>query len=254
MLKRVCSLIKMTPPARDVGLLSESGKTVPTAGTYGYAVGCIFQHTDGGAGTAFYINEGTLASCDFQAVAALTAAQEALLGATAGTATGWKAVILNADSHIDAVKTTALSLGASGSATLVTATAAQLNTLAGASAGIAAVLAGGLGGSSAILKTTAATTTVISAHATKARACLVVVVVNETYAVGTGTLPTVKVGEDDTIEKAVAATVLTNQAAGTTLVYAFTNLATKKIIVTSTAAVGNSTGGCTVTVIAIPTT
>jgi hypothetical protein len=201
-----------------------------------------------------YVNEGTLASCDFNAVAALTAAQEALLGATAGTATASKAVILNAASHIDAVKTTALSLGASGSATLVTATAAQLNALASSSAGIAAVLAGGLGGSTAVLKTTAATTTVVAAHATKDRACLVVVNVNETYAIGTGTLPTVKIGEDDTVEKCMAATVLDTEAAGTVLVYAFTNTATKKIIVTSTAAVGNSTGGCTVTVIAIPTT
>lgn len=255
MIERICTLLKIQKPVPgSAGLLLASGATVPTSGTHGYQTGCIFQHTDGSTGTAFYVNEGTASSCSFQAVAALTADQEALLGATAGTATASKAVILNAASHIDAVKTTALSIGASGSATLVTATAAQLNTLAGASAGIAAVLAGGLGGSSAIAKTLAATTTVVAANASKARACLVVVNVTETYLVGTGTLPTVKIGEDDTIEKAMAATVLTNQAAGTTLVYAFTNLATKKIIVTSTAAVGNSTGGCVVTVIAIPTT
>ena len=121
-------------------------------------------------------------------------------------------------------------------------------------AGVAALLTAGLGGSVNVLKTSAATTTIVAANATKARACLVLVVVDETYAVGTGTLPTVKIGEDDTIEKCVAATVLTNQAAGTVLAYAFTNLATKKIIVTTTAAIGNSTGGCSITVLAIPTT
>lgn len=123
-----------------------------------------------------------------------------------------------------------------------------------AGAGVAAVLSAGLGGSASVTKTSAATTTVVAANATKDRACLVVVTVDETYAVGTGTLPTVKIGEDDSIEKCMAATVLDTEAAGTVLVFAFTNLATKKIIVTTTAAIGNSTGGCSVAVIAIPTT
>ena len=255
MLARIAGLLKISPPSvEDAGLLSASGDTVPTDATAGYLPGCIFQHTDGTTGTVLYVNEGTYASCDFNAVAALTAAQEAILGATAGTLTASKAIVVDANSHVDALKTASLSLGATGAEVAVTATAAQLNTLAGSSAGIAAVLAGGLGGSSAIAKTLAATTTVVAAHASKDRACLVVVNVTETYLIGTGTLPTVKIGEDEAIEKAVAATVLTDQAAGVTLVYAFTNTATKKIIVTSTAAVGNSTGGCTVTVLAIPTT
>jgi hypothetical protein len=82
----------------------------------------------------------------------------------------------------------------------------------------------------------------------------VLVVVDETYAIGTGTLPTVKIGEADTPEKCMAATVLDTEAAGTVLAFAFTNTATKAIIVTTTAAVGNATGGCSVTVLAIPTT
>ena len=41
------------------------GDTVPTATTAGYSPGCIFIHTDGGAATAVYVNEGTLASCLF---------------------------------------------------------------------------------------------------------------------------------------------------------------------------------------------
>jgi len=44
------------------------GTTVPSDATAGYAVGCLFLHTDGAAGSALYCNEGTAASCDFDAV------------------------------------------------------------------------------------------------------------------------------------------------------------------------------------------
>jgi len=73
-----------------------SGDTVPADGSAGYVTGCVFVHTDGGAGTATYINEGSETSSTFAAVAGLTAAQEALLSATAGTAAASKAVILDA--------------------------------------------------------------------------------------------------------------------------------------------------------------
>ena len=78
MLDRIASLLKIERPSTD-GLHIASGITVPTDATLGYATGCIFQHTDGTTGTALYINEGTYTSCLFAAVAALTAAQEALL-------------------------------------------------------------------------------------------------------------------------------------------------------------------------------
>ena len=121
-------------------------------------------------------------------------------------------------------------------------------------AGVAALLTAGLGGSVSVTKTDAATTTIVAAHDTKDRACLVLVVVDETYNVGTGTLPTVKIGEDGTIEKCMAGTVLDTEAAGTVLAFAFTNTATKKIIATTTAAVGDATGGCSIIVLALPTT
>lgn len=76
------------------------GTTVPTDGTAGYGVGALFLHSDGAEGTAFYINEGTTSSCDFNAVASLTAAQEALLGATAGVGTASKAVVLDANGDL----------------------------------------------------------------------------------------------------------------------------------------------------------
>jgi hypothetical protein len=103
MIERICTLLKIQKPVPgSAGLLLASGATVPTSGTRGYQTGCIFQHTDGTAGTAFYVNEGTASSCSFQAVAALTAAQEAALPSTAQKA------VLDA----------------------LTATAAELNTLA----------------------------------------------------------------------------------------------------------------------------
>lgn len=84
MLTRISSLLRIRPPSvTDEGLLLASGVTVPTDGTAGYQTGCLFQHTDGGAGTAFYVNEGSVTSCSFQAVAALTATQEAALPSTA---------------------------------------------------------------------------------------------------------------------------------------------------------------------------
>ena len=54
-----------------------------------------------------------------------------LLDVAAGTLTASKAIITNAQNHVDAVKTTGLFLGASGSAVLVTASATDLNKLDG---------------------------------------------------------------------------------------------------------------------------
>ena len=69
MIGRICSLLRMSVPSvEDEGLWLASGKTVPADGTAGYQTGCLFQHTDGGAGTALYVNEGTSTSCNFDAV------------------------------------------------------------------------------------------------------------------------------------------------------------------------------------------
>lgn len=121
-------------------------------------------------------------------------------------------------------------------------------------AGVAALLTAGLGGSASVLKTDTLTHTIVAAHGSKDRACIVMVVVDETYAVGTGTLPALVIGEADTTNKFMAAGTLDTEAAGTVLFFAGTNTATKAITATSTAAVGNSTGGCSITVLAIPTT
>lgn len=49
-------------------VLRAKGSTVPTDADAGYAHGCIFVNTGGGAGTTLYMNEGSSASCDFNAV------------------------------------------------------------------------------------------------------------------------------------------------------------------------------------------
>jgi hypothetical protein len=55
--------------ANSQGLaLLAAGATVPSDGVAGYATGCIFLHTDGGDGTAAYLNEGTSAVADFNAL------------------------------------------------------------------------------------------------------------------------------------------------------------------------------------------
>lgn len=91
MIDRVSSLLRIQKPVtEDRGLLWVSGATVPTNGVDGYQVGCIFQKTDGGAGTALYINEGSVTSADFNAIAggsaATTLAGLTDVGATAYTA------------------------------------------------------------------------------------------------------------------------------------------------------------------------
>ena len=69
MLSRIASLLKVQAPTPYVtGLLRAYGTTVPSNGTAGYETGCLFAHTDGGAGTAVYVNEGTVASCAFRLI------------------------------------------------------------------------------------------------------------------------------------------------------------------------------------------
>lgn len=121
-------------------------------------------------------------------------------------------------------------------------------------AGVAALLTAGLGGSQTVIKTETGAKTIVAAHETKNRACIVVAVVTEAFT-GDTSRTIVTVGEEDTADKCWAATTFPDGLAlGTVLVGAFTNLATKAITVTSTAAEGTGTGGVAVTVIAIPTT
>ena len=118
--------------------------------------------------------------------------------------------------------------------------------------GAAALLASALSGSWPVEKTDAGSFNFLNAYPAADRACLVLVRVDETYDPGTGELPTVAIGETDAPTKGMGAGVLTNQLAGTTLAFAFMNTAGKALTVTSTAAGGDATGGCTIVVLAIP--
>ena len=46
------------------------GITLPNA-VAGYAIGCLFIHTDGAAGSAAYFNEGSATSCTFVEIGAM---------------------------------------------------------------------------------------------------------------------------------------------------------------------------------------
>jgi hypothetical protein len=48
--------------------LAGAGSTVPTDGDIGWETGALFMHTDGSAGDALYVNNGTNTSCNFDAV------------------------------------------------------------------------------------------------------------------------------------------------------------------------------------------
>jgi hypothetical protein len=122
-------------------------------------------------------------------------------------------------------------------------------------AGVAALLAAGLGGSHLVIKSETEDHTIVAAHGTKDRACLVVATVTEAFATGDTSRTMITVGEADTPAKMWANTAFPNALGlGTVLVGAFTNTATKAITVSSVAAAGTGTGAVSITVIAIPTT
>jgi len=90
-----------SPENAPNGYLFANGPTVPADGSAGYAIGCLFQHTDGSAGTTFYVNEGSRTSSDFNAITSLTAAQSAyLVGLTAGTVTASKALVVDSNKDL----------------------------------------------------------------------------------------------------------------------------------------------------------
>ena len=66
-----------------------------------------------------------------------TATKLNYVNVTPGTATASKATVLDSNLHMNAVKTTGLYLGASGSAVLVSSTSAELNILDGATLAVA---------------------------------------------------------------------------------------------------------------------
>jgi len=59
--------VKINNKTED-GITHARGLTKPTDAAAGYAPGCIFEHSDGTTATSLYVNEGSVTSCDFNAV------------------------------------------------------------------------------------------------------------------------------------------------------------------------------------------
>jgi hypothetical protein len=93
------------------------------------------------------------------AITSTAAELNVLDGVTAGTVSASKGVVVDANKHQDVVNTTTLSIGASGSATAVTSTAAELNILDGVTA-TAEEMNSVVDGSKSYLRTTSGTTSV----------------------------------------------------------------------------------------------
>lgn len=119
-------------------------------------------------------------------------------------------------------------------------------------AGIAALLAGGLGASADYPKTTVGAQTLLAADAGN-RSVIIVAIVTEVFADGDGTQPTFQIGETTTANKFADTAVFTGAAAGTVFTFAGTLTGTKNFLVTGVAATGTtSTGALAVTVLALP--
>lgn len=139
---------------------------------------------------------------------------------------------------------------ASDGALTIAAGAVESSMLANG-AGLAAAIALGLGASEAYAKTTDGAQTLL-ASAVAGRVALIIVVVDEVFADGTGSQPVFIIGETDTTNKFMADSVLVDAAAGSVFFLAGTLTAAKNLLVTGTAATGNGTGGISVSALVLP--
>ena len=113
-------------------------------------------------------------------------------------------------------------------------------------AGLAALLAAGLGASANYPKTTNGAQTLLAGDAAD-RVALIVAVVTEVFADAGGTQTTFTIGETDTTTKYAAAALFNNAALGAIFVMAGTLTATKALLVTANDAAGAGTGALSVT-------
>lgn len=95
-------------------------------------------------------------------------------------------------------------------------------------------------------------TKTLMAAAREDRVVHVVVHVTTVFADGTGSQPTLLVGETGTTDKFAAAAVFTDAADESKIVLVGTLAADKALLLTQVAAVGNGTGAYTVSAIAVP--
>jgi len=94
------------------GILLAYGTTVPSDGAVGYSPGCKFMQTDGaGEATYWYVNVGTKASANFDAIDLNIAENAYLSGVTPGTGAASKALVLDSNSDIILPNAGTLTLG-----------------------------------------------------------------------------------------------------------------------------------------------
>jgi hypothetical protein len=155
------------------------GPTVPTDGDAGYSVGCLFTDTDASTGAVMYVNEGTVASCDFNIgvpsggdITAVVAGAGLTGGATSGSAT---LNVVNTDGKItvgaDSIDITAGSLvnaDINASAAIAGSKLALTGVITPAMENVAeAVTATALGDGTGLIAVTARFVTVTCDDATK---------------------------------------------------------------------------------------
>jgi len=117
-------------------------------------------------------------------------------------------------------------------------------------AGLAALIAAGLGASAAYAKTTNGAQTLLASDAA-ARVALIIVVVTEVFADAGGTQPVFIIGETDTTNKFMTNAILADAALDSIWVFAGSLTATKALLVTGTPAVGAGTGAIAVTALVL---
>ncbi len=122
MLGRLQSLMRHSRenPQAD-GKLQVAGTTKPADTSTGYQTGCIFQKVDGSAGTSFYVNEGSLSSSSFVALALPSATNIddlADVGAVAYTA--GKILVADGDSYEEVAISGDVALTSAGLVTIQT--------------------------------------------------------------------------------------------------------------------------------------
>jgi hypothetical protein len=140
MIGRLASLLRMQKPNPDAvtGLLFAHGDTVPVDASTGYETGCIFQHIDGAAESAFYVNEGDVTSCDFNAIVPAGTAEIADLGDVGTVAyTAGSILVADGDSYEE--------VAASGDATLASTGAVTVKSVSGSAVASAEHGAGAIG-------------------------------------------------------------------------------------------------------------
>ena len=97
--------VLIEPPVEGIQLAR--GTTIPTDGTAGYCPGCLFIHTDGsGAADLTYRNDGTLASCDFNALTGTDLSALAATAAEINRVADVSARVVNATADLTVVEAT----------------------------------------------------------------------------------------------------------------------------------------------------